>query len=141
MYQNLEIKNRIARKEHRCSWCGNPIRNGEEYEWQKFIFDGAFYEWHAHLACSRVANAIWDYADPDDGMDEDLFMDTCSEVCHNFICPDCPNWNKEYEECETDEGYCIDKMDAFFQTHELYIDRRKGRYQIWKCRQKETDGC
>ena len=136
MYQSLEHKNVIARKEHTCDWCGNVIKKGEEYWRQKYIYDGDFYEWHSHLACSRIVSAIWDYCDPDEGMDEDQFQEGCAEVCGRFICPDCPEWNNEYEDCNKDETYCLDRMDEFFKTHELYKAERKAYYNIWKCREK-----
>ena len=79
MSEQLDQKNRIARKPHSCDYCGKLIKKGEEYEWSKNIWEGTIYEWHNHLACGRVASAIWDYVDPDDGMDEDQFMDGCGE--------------------------------------------------------------
>ncbi len=138
MYQNLTHKDVTARKEHRCDWCGEVIHKGEKYHYESFIFDGDFCDWHSHLACSRVVSAIWDYADPDEGMSADQFDESCYEVCRKFICPDCPEWNKEYDDCEKEESYCIDKMDEFFETHELYAER-KGFYRIWKCREKRRD--
>ena len=139
MYENLGMVVRKARKPHKCDWCRQVIEKGEQYEYQKYVYDGKIYDWKTHLACSRVASAIWDYVEPDEGMTDDEFADGCQEVCQRFICPDCPKWNKEYEECEDDESYCIDKMDEFFQTHELYEDRsmRTYRYNVWKCREKE----
>lgn len=138
MYENLGTVVRKARKPHKCDWCGRNIEKGEQYEYQKFVFDGDIYDWKTHLACSRVASAIWDYVDPDEGMTAEEFMEGCQEVCQRFICPDCQKWNKEYEECDYDESYCIDKMDKFFQTHELYEDRsiRAYGYNVWKCREK-----
>lgn len=139
MYENLVIKDRIARKKHTCDLCGKIIDKGEKYEYQKFIYDGAFYEWRSHLACSRVSSAIWDYADPDEGMSSDEFDSTCADVCGVFICPDCPEWNKEYGDCEKDLSYCIDRMDEFFKTHELYRCQRKGCVTYWKCREKQAE--
>ena len=140
MYDHLKTEVRKAGKSHRCNWCGKAIEKGERYEYQKFVYDGEMCDWKAHLACSRIASAIWDYVDPDEGMRSDEFMDGCQEACQRFICPDCQRWNKEYEECEDDEPYCIDKMDEFFKTQELYEDRsmRTSRYKMWKCREK---GC
>ena len=138
----IESRTRTARKRHQCDYCGEIIEKGEEYDYQKNIFDGAFYEWHAHPACSHVASAIWDYFDHDDGMSDQDFMDGCHEVCQRFICPDCPEWDKEYGECNKDESYCIDKMDEFFKTHELYKAGREAYYEIWKCREnrRASDG-
>lgn len=139
MYEHLETKNVIARKQHKCDWCERVIEKGEEYERQKFKYDGEFCEWHAHLACSRVASAIWDYADPYDGMDSDQFDENCAEVCCRFICPDCENWNDEFHDCELDKSYCIDRMDEFFKTHELYRAERKSYFECWKCRERRTN--
>ena len=138
MYEDLGTTIRKARKTHKCDWCGAVIEKGEQYEYQKFVFDGEMYDWKAHLACSLVASAIWDYVEPYEGMTDDEFADGCQEVCQRFICPDCPKLNKEFEECEDDETDCINKMDEFFQTHELYEDRsmRTYRYKAWKCREK-----
>ena len=136
MNELIERKNVKARKQYTCDYCGEIIEKGEEYSYQKNIFDGTFYEWHTHLVCSRVASVIWDYVDPDDGMSDQEFQDGCEEICRRFICPDCPNWNDEFCDCELDESYCIDRMDEFFKTHELYKAGRKAYYEIWKCREK-----
>ena len=138
MYDNLGTVVRKARKPHKCDWCRKVIEKGEQYEYHKFVDGGKMYDWKAHLACSRVVSEIWDYVDPDEGMNDEEFMEGCQEVCQRFICPDCQKWNKEYEQCDDDESYCIDKMDEFFQTHELYEDKsmRTYGYKAWKCREK-----
>lgn len=37
-----------ARKEHRCIWCGDPIKVGQTYRKEQSIFDGQFqhHKWH-----------------------------------------------------------------------------------------------
>ena len=80
---------RTARKEHRCNYCGGIIRPGERYEYSVNKFDGDIYEWKSHEKCTFIAGEIWDYADPDDGMDSDCFHEACSDVCRTFVCPDC----------------------------------------------------
>ena len=135
MTEVIEHTDRKARKEYTCDYCGEKIAKGETYDYYKGKYDGSLFTWRSHLACQRVANAVWEYADPDEGMSEDLFQDSCAQVCCEFICPDCESWDKEYNECDNDESYCIDKMDKFFETHELYFER-KGYYRIWKCREK-----
>jgi hypothetical protein len=136
----IETKTKTARKSHHCDYCGKIIEKGEEYSYQKTIFDSAFCEWRTHLACARVAAAIWDYVDPDDGMSEDEFRDGCQEIRQEFICPDCPKWNMEYGDCDDDLTYCIDKMDEVFETHELYKAGREAYCEIWKCRERKIDG-
>ena len=137
MVETIEHLNRKARKPYSCDYCGQTIEKGEVYDYYKGKFDGYLFDWHSHLSCQRVADAIWNYCDPDDGMDEDQFQDGCCEVCQRFICPDCEEWDKEYEECNKDESFCIDRMDEFFKDHELYKAERKGYYEVWKCRLKQ----
>lgn len=136
MYQNLTHVTRKARKGHKCDWCGEIIQKGEQYEYQTYLWDGDFYDWKSHEACSRVVSAIWDYCDPDEGLDSDEFYEYGTEVCRQFVCPDCQRWNKEYEDCEDYNTMCIDRMDEFFKTHELYRAERKAWHEIWKVREK-----
>ena len=68
-------------------------------------------------------------------MSDQDFHDGCQEVCQRFVCQDCPSFNKEYEDCEKDESFCINKMDEFFKTHVLYFAGRQGYAQIWKCKE------
>lgn len=136
MYTNLTNKDVIARKEHQCDWCMQKIHKGEKYNYETFIFDGEFCDWHSHLACKRIVDNIWDYCDPYDGLDSWGFDGGCHDVCRDFICPDCADWSKEYG-CEKDESYCLDKMDEFFKTYELYPEKRNGWYQIWKFRKRQ----
>ena len=136
MIETIEQSDRVARKEYSCDYCGKKIEKGETYHHYKGKCDGHLFDWRSHLSCQRVADAIWEYCDPYDGMDEDQFQDGCAEVCQRFICPDCPNWNEEFSDCEMDEPYCIDRMDEFFKTHELYKAERKSYYEAWKCRKR-----
>ena len=142
MTETIEVKIRKARKQHICDYCEKPIEKGTLYEWSKNIFDGEFFEWRSHLACAHIASAIWDYVEPDEGMHSDEFHDGCQEVCQSFICPDCPKWDaEEYEGCTDDKSYCLDKMEQFFGTHELYIAKRDGYAHIWKVRKKDGTDC
>ena len=129
-----------ARKDHKCDYCGEVIPKGTKYYWQKNIYDGTFYEWHEHEKCREVASAIWNYADPDEGMDEELFKNTLSEVCQCFICPYCEKWERDFG-CVDEENYCIDKAYEFFKTHELYKDKKRSIYERWKCRERRENQC
>lgn len=136
MIELLKKEDRKARKEHTCNLCCGKIKPGEVYEWSKNIYDGTFYEWREHKKCSFIAAEIWCYADPDEGMDEDLFAETVRDVCQNFVCPDCEKWDAEISDCEDDKFYCLDRVYKFFQTHELYKKERKSWGEIWACREK-----
>ncbi|GAC1478406.1 MAG: hypothetical protein NVS1B6_19740 [Steroidobacteraceae bacterium] len=41
----------VARKSHRCIWCGEPINKGEKYKYTTGIFDGDFQANHWHPEC------------------------------------------------------------------------------------------
>lgn len=141
MIEQINKEIRKANKNHRCDLCGKEIGKGERYEWIKNIWEGDFYEFHSHIACSNICSAIWDYADPDEGMDEDLFQDSCREVCEVFVCPDCPYFLKDIGECERDETCCLDRLYEFFKEYELYRAGRRGYAEEWKARKKEGAGC
>ena len=132
MEQHISDKWRTARKEHRCNFCGCIIRPGERYK-LSVLFDGEIYEWKSHAKCDYVSGEIWDYADPDEGMDSDCFYEACSDVCRTFVCPDCGKWDTD---C-CDESFCLDKLYDLLQTKELYRDHRDGYgYSYWKLRDR-----
>lgn len=140
MNETLDRKERKARKEHHCDFCGGIIKKGDIYKWSKHICDGNIYEWHSHKECDFLCSELWDYADPDEGMDEELFNDTLMEVCRCFICPDCEEWSDDFHDCVMDNVYCIDKAYEYFQTHELYRAKRGTWGWYWKTREKKTGG-
>ena len=116
----LQEKERKARTEHICSYCGEAIKKGEIYDWAKLVYDGDLYEWKNHKKCGFIASQLWEFADPDEGMTEDDFMDACARFCRTFVCPDCPHADKEtYDdlECNEDKSFCADKIYDFLQTH------------------------
>lgn len=135
MNTTLSIKARKARKPYKCDYCCEVIEKGEVYDDATYVYDNKIYNWRTHQRCSRVASAIWDYVDPDEGMSDQEFMDGCQDICRNFICPDCPEWNKEYDDCDKDLSYCIDRMDDFFKGHMLYKAGRINWTEVWKCKE------
>ena len=139
MPETLQEKNRTARKEHICSYCGGTIEKGEVYEWAKLTQDGTIYEWKNHKKCGYIASQLWEYADPDEGMTGDDFTDACASFCQSFICPDCPRRDREYDEieCLDDMTFCIDRIFDFLQTNELYREHRTSWYEVWKVRERK----
>lgn len=135
----LDSKTRKARKEHRCDYCGGIIKKGEAYEWSKLIYDGTLYEWKAHKKCSFLSLQLWDYADPDEGMDEELFQDSLHYFCQAFVCPDCEQWDKKCQCCDDDLEYCIDKAYDLLQTHTLYRTRRLPWCEDWAIRPRTVE--
>lgn len=145
MNELIDSKDKKSRKIHICDLCGGEIAKGEQYHWSKGLYDGTFYEWHEHKRCEFICGQIWNYVDPDEGMTRDEFMEAMHNFCQSFICPDCKNWNTEFEDCEMDycgqDKFCIDKVYEFLQTHELYRAERSMFGDVWKCRAKmESEG-
>lgn len=138
MPEILQRKGRTARKPHTCSYCGGVIEKGETYDWAKLAHEGEIYEWKNHKKCGFIASELWSYIDPDDGMTDEDFRDGCLEFCQTFICPDCKQYDKEFEDCSKGELYCIDKIYDFLQTNELYKDYHKGCFEYWKCRKRKS---
>jgi hypothetical protein len=44
-------ENRVARKEHKCTYCAEPISKGDGYVFQKGNYDGRWFESKMHPEC------------------------------------------------------------------------------------------
>lgn len=55
----------VARKQHICSECGEPILKGERHFYQAGKFDGEFYQWRVHKDCLALCKKMHD----DNGFD------------------------------------------------------------------------
>lgn len=42
---------RVARKPHRCTYCGEGIAKGDHYQFQKGNYDGSWFESKMHPEC------------------------------------------------------------------------------------------
>lgn len=140
----LDNKIRTARKDHTCNYCGDVIHKGEKYDYSKLVQDGELYEWKCHLECNNIANILWEYIDPWEGMTEDDFYEGCRDFCRVFICPGCQYADKEtYDdlECNLDKSYCLNKITEKLK----YNDFRKVKrdpddwYSVWKLFPKEAN--
>jgi hypothetical protein len=58
-YTLLSESTPVARKAHRCIWCGERIAVGERYTHERSIYDGEFQNHHWHPECRADANADW----------------------------------------------------------------------------------
>lgn len=134
MNEVLLMSNRKARKEHTCNYCGGVIKENEVYSYTKIKGD-YLYDWKAHLKCEAVASGLWDFIDPDDGMTQDDFFDGCQEFCRTFVCPNCEHMDKESDECEIDETFCIDRIAKVLDDYDL-VSRRDGIYRVWKLEER-----
>jgi hypothetical protein len=129
----------IARKEHRCSFCGCKISKGEQYRHSTNKCDGSLYVWKEHLHCADLCNEIWDYVDPDDGMTSDDFCDAIKELAHTFYCPfHCDKFDKETRDCDGfDNDSCVRKFAEFMQSRELRLVLDPNCGMCWRLTKKE----
>lgn len=69
----------VARKEHKCMWCGGIIPKGEKYERGTYLFDGYVYDWINHISCAILVQKLnmLDYAD--EGITKDDFNEFIDE--------------------------------------------------------------
>ena len=44
----------VARKDHRCAWCGHEIVAGMKYYRYTGMFEGEFQNWAMHLECEEA---------------------------------------------------------------------------------------
>ena len=66
----LRDKTPVARKEHRCNFCGGVISVGEKYNRQTNVYDGRVYDWVSHCECSELAYELDMYDDCDEGLED-----------------------------------------------------------------------
>lgn len=58
-YQLIRESHPIARKEHRCIWCGERIDKGSAYVHEISIFDGQLQNHHWHNECLADAGEVF----------------------------------------------------------------------------------
>lgn len=63
----------IAKKEHKCMFCGSSINVGTKYDKQTIVFENVIYDWAVHKECSEIARRLEMYDDCDDGVSGDDF--------------------------------------------------------------------
>lgn len=131
MTQCLRHEMRTAKKRHICDYCGGIIKKGEKYNLGVYK-DDLIFEWKSHKRCDFIVSELWDFIDPDEGMDADDFHEACAEFCHAFVCPDCPQFDKEYKECNEDYSFCLDRIHALLQTNSLAWTRDKYGMMCFK---------
>lgn len=64
-----------ARKDHACDFCGFKINKGETYIKSTHVYDG-IYDWRTHADCGNLASKLNMYEDADEGVTQDMFMET-----------------------------------------------------------------
>ena len=67
-YNLLSETRPIARKDHKCIWCGQKIAKGEQYIAERSTYDGEMQNHHWHSECladCRTVNAnegTWEFS-------------------------------------------------------------------------------
>lgn len=79
--ETLSTKTHIARKEHRCDWCGQKIEKGEKYEYSFIVDGGDNWTFKNHLSCRELTNKLnmWNDATWGEGVTDDLFCDIIND--------------------------------------------------------------
>ena len=129
MVEIIKKVNRVARKPHRCDYCHMMIYEGEEYSYSFLKCNGESYSWYAHKHCDRIAEDLYSYMDPGEGITHEDFDEGCYNFCQDFVCPYCDSFNHDDLECNENGMYCIDHIAKFLETHTVYKDYDG----YWKC--------
>ena len=90
----LDSKQRLAKKEHICNFCGGVIQKRELYDWQKLIYDEHLYVWKSHISCSDIMLKLNMQDECDEGVTEEDFHEFIKEE-YRYIMQE--NHREEYE--------------------------------------------
>lgn len=65
----------VAKKEHRCDFCGCIIPAGTKYQKDTIASEGMVYDWLSHQECMKVADLLdmFEGSRDDGGVDQDAF--------------------------------------------------------------------
>lgn len=81
MVDVLRQEKPVARKEHRCLFCGAVIKKGEKYQHNVYVTDGEIDDQRMHLCCE---DAVAEFFDPyDDYLDVDAIMEGVNDALHD----------------------------------------------------------
>ncbi len=74
-----------ARKEHKCDFCNEAIRESTLYMKSTHVYDGDIYSWKTHKQCADLALRLNMYEDCDEGLTQDMFCETIHEVHDDLL--------------------------------------------------------
>lgn len=90
MVEVLNSWHPVAKKEHRCQYCGGVIKVGKKYMRQTNVYEWHIYDWICHCDCEKIASELDMFGRTwRDGIDADEF--------NEFV------WNAIYELRQNDE--------------------------------------
>lgn len=83
MVQVLKSIKPIARKKHKCMFCGGVISIGQKYDRQTCIYDGSVYDCITHEECIKIASKLDMYDDCDEGLNGEEFIDSIQQYVYD----------------------------------------------------------
>ena len=138
MIEVIASSTHVARRSHTCNYCHAPIEKGERYRRSVNKFDGEAYTWKSHVHCDHVAQAIWDWVCPDEGMDDYSFQECSKQVMHDFYCRgNCDQWDDEDGCMEDGWPHCLRKFSEYMKTHRLAHVRKPSGIRVWEMVKEE----
>lgn len=112
---------RTARKEHSCNLCGKKIKKGDEYRLSFYSDGGDVYSLREHKSCIDLVSELdAAYLMEAGEYSQDDFDEAITELGRKEVCPKCPYWDEECQECREDNyvaDECMDKVLEFGRTH------------------------
>ena len=73
----------IAKKDHKCNYCGFIIPKGEKYIYSAIRGDD-FYIWKAHFKCQRLAEELEMFDHCDEGVTDNDFYENVNEEYNKY---------------------------------------------------------
>lgn len=71
----------VAKKQHKCNFCGQFINVGDQYERSRLVYDGNAYTWKNHIHCIEIARHFNMFDDcSDEGLTGEYFIESLYEI-------------------------------------------------------------
>lgn len=96
----------IARKEHKCDYCGCIIKIGTQYKRDTLIYDDKPYDWCNHLECSEITHDLkmWEWVGYE-GLSQQEFIDSVWEyVSEQHYDKEIDDTSEEWQNLTTHEA-------------------------------------
>lgn len=117
MLEVLKEETPVARKEHRCNFCGGIIPSGERYVNQTIAYDGTVYTWKCHEHCYDLTSNM-EY-DSEYGTSEDDFH----EWIYEYVSEN--HFDKEKDDIE--DGWCDKSVPELAKMIYEEIKNKEGK--------------
>lgn len=140
MIEVLKDSTPVAKKEHRCMYCGCIIPKGERYRRETLKFDGELYEWTSHTDCDRCVDLLR-MSDNGDGVDENVFAECLSDYLYEFYTDektdDLPEGIRKMSRIEQVRTVLADWDKPFIETRRLGNEIRETELDLHRSYPKD----